>query len=138
MKFELSHLSDIKKVVPEFLNALGASKIVAFYGEMGAGKTTFIKGLLDYMAIEDHASSPTFSIVNEYFSTRFGKVYHFDFYRILSEREALDIGIEEFFDDDNAYCFIEWPQKIHNLLPLNSVSVSIEVENEKRIIHLDV
>jgi tRNA threonylcarbamoyladenosine biosynthesis protein TsaE len=138
MKFELSHLSDIKKVVPEFLNALGQRKIVAFYGEMGAGKTTFIKGLLEYMAIEDHASSPTFSIVNEYYSANFGKVYHFDFYRILSEREALDIGVEEFFEDDNAFCFIEWPQKIHNLLPLNSVSVSIDVENEKRIIQLDL
>jgi tRNA threonylcarbamoyladenosine biosynthesis protein TsaE len=100
MKFELGHLSVIKKVVPEFFNALGQRKIVAFYGEMGAGKTTFIKGLLEYMSIEDHASSPTFSIVNEYFSSNYGKVYHFDFYRILSEREALDIGVEEFFDDD--------------------------------------
>ena len=101
------------------------------------GKTTFINGLLKLMSIEDHVSSPTFSIVNEYFSRDFGKVYHFDFYRIENEMEALDIGVEEIFEE-NAYCFIEWPEKIDNLIPENCVSVHIELDNAVRIIHLDL
>lgn len=137
MKFVLRHLSDIEKVAPEFIAALDNRKMVAFNGEMGAGKTTFIKGLLAYMKIEDHVSSPTFSIVNEYRSPIYGKVYHFDFYRIEDETEALDIGVEEIFEE-NAYCFMEWPEKIHNLLPANCVSVNIELENNVRIIQLDL
>jgi len=135
MKFELRNLTDIKTVAPAFLNALGDYKMIAFYGEMGAGKTTFINGLLSEMAIEDHVSSPTFSIVNEYYSSSFGKVYHFDFYRIEDEMEALDIGVEEIFEED-AWCFIEWPEKIDNLLPENCVEVSIEIEKDVRIINL--
>ncbi|NOQ73566.1 MAG: tRNA (adenosine(37)-N6)-threonylcarbamoyltransferase complex ATPase subunit type 1 TsaE [Crocinitomix sp.] len=137
MRFVLSSLEDIKKVAPEFIAALGDRKMVAFYGEMGAGKTTFINGLLALMSIEDHVSSPTFSIVNEYFSRVYGKVYHFDFYRIEDEVEALDIGVEEIFDE-NAYCFIEWPEKIDNLIPENCVSVHIELDNAVRIIHLEL
>lgn len=137
MKFVLRHLSDIEKVAPEFIAALDDHKMVAFNGEMGTGKTTFIKGLLSYMKIEDHVSSPTFSIVNEYRSPQYGKVYHFDFYRIEDETEALDIGVEEIFEED-AYCFMEWPEKIHNLLPSNCVSVNIELENNVRIIQLDL
>ncbi|MFT5820856.1 MAG: tRNA threonylcarbamoyladenosine biosynthesis protein TsaE [Crocinitomix sp.] len=137
MRFVLSSLEDINKVAPEFIAALGDHKMVAFHGEMGAGKTTFINGLLGLMSIEDHVSSPTFSIVNEYFSKEFGKVYHFDFYRIEDEMEALDIGVEEIFDE-NAYCFIEWPEKIDNLIPENCVSVHIEVDNAVRIIHLEL
>lgn len=137
MKFVVSRLEDIEKVVPEFIAALGDHKMVAFHGEMGAGKTTFINGLLSQMSIEDHVSSPTFSIVNEYFSKEFGTVYHFDFYRIEDEAEALDIGVEELFDE-NAYCFIEWPERIDNLIPENCVSVYIELDNAVRIIHLEL
>lgn len=137
MKFVLNHLADITQVAPQFIAALEARKTVAFSGEMGAGKTTFIKGLLAYMEIEDYVSSPTFSIVNEYQSIRYGKVYHFDFYRIENETEALDIGVDEIFEED-AYCFMEWPENIHNLLPSNCVSVTIEIENNKRIIHVDL
>lgn len=135
MKFVLNKLMDIEKVVPDFLKALGDRKIIAFNGEMGAGKTTFIQGLLAYMSIEDHVSSPTFSIVNEYYSPKYGKVYHFDFYRIEDEFEALDIGVDEIFEE-NVYCFMEWPEKIANLLPENSVFVSIESINDVRIINL--
>lgn len=133
MKFVLNNLADISTVAPLFLELLGERKIVAFEGEMGAGKTTFIQGVLAYMAIEDHVSSPTFSIVNEYFSPTFGTVYHFDFYRIEDETEALDIGVDELFEE-NAYCFMEWPSKIANLLPENTVFVSIESINDVRII----
>ena len=137
MKFVLSQLEDIEIVAPQFLEALGDHKMVAFNGEMGAGKTTFINGLLAQMSIEDHVSSPTFSIVNEYFSPTFGKVYHFDFYRIEEEVEALDIGVEEIFEE-NAFCFMEWPERIHNLIPDNCVSVHIELDKAVRIIHLEL
>jgi len=135
MRFVLENLAEIEKIAPSFLAALGTNKIIAFQGEMGAGKTTFIQGLLAYMSIEDHVSSPTFSIVNEYYSKVYGKVYHFDFYRLNNETEALDIGVDEIFDE-NAYCFMEWPDKIANLLPENSVFVSIESINDVRIINL--
>jgi tRNA threonylcarbamoyladenosine biosynthesis protein TsaE len=135
MRFVLENLAEIQKIAPSFLAALGTNKIIAFQGEMGAGKTTFIQGLLAYMSIEDHVSSPTFSIVNEYYSEVYGKVYHFDFYRLNNETEALDIGIDEIFDED-AYCFMEWPSKIANLLPENTVFVSIESINDVRIINL--
>ena len=92
---------------------------------MGAGKTTFITGLMEYMGVVDHVSSPTFSIVNEYHSDDYGNIYHFDFYRLEDEDEALNIGIEEIFDE-NAWCFMEWPEKIDNLLPENTVSVYIK------------
>ena len=137
MRFVLSNLEDIEKVAPQFIEALGDNKMVAFHGEMGAGKTTFINGLLSHMSIEDHTSSPTFSIVNEYHSSEFGKTYHFDFYRIEDEMEALDIGVEEIFEE-NAYCFMEWPERIHNLIPENCVSVHIELDNAVRIIHLEL
>lgn len=135
MRFVLENLAEIQKIAPSFLAALGTNKIIAFQGQMGAGKTTFIQGLLAYMSIEDHVSSPTFSIVNEYYSEVYGKVYHFDFYRLNNETEALDIGVDEIFDE-NAYCFMEWPDKIANLLPENSVFVSIESINDVRIINL--
>lgn len=137
MRFVLKHLSDIEEVAPAFLKALGDRKMIAFHGEMGAGKTTFINGLLSQMSIEDHVSSPTFSIVNEYYSDSHGKVYHFDFYRIEDEMEALDIGVEEIFEED-AWCFMEWPEKIDNLIPSNCVSVYIEIENDVRIIKLEL
>lgn len=135
MRFVLENLAEIQKIAPSFLAALGTNKIIAFQGQMGAGKTTFIQGLLAYMSVEDHVSSPTFSIVNEYYSEVYGKVYHFDFYRLNNETEALDIGVDEIFDE-NAYCFMEWPDKIANLLPENSVFVSIESINDVRIINL--
>ena len=137
MRFVLNQLSDIEKVAPAFLAALGHQKMVAFHGNMGVGKTTFIKGLLSNMSVNDHVSSPTFSIVNEYYSDQYGKVYHFDFYRIQDEMEALDIGVEEIFEED-AYCFMEWPEKIDNLIPQNCVSVHIEQDNDVRIIQLDL
>ncbi len=137
MEFILDTVADIKSVAPKFLEALKTQKKIAFYGAMGAGKTTFINGLLQFMKIEDHVSSPTFSIVNQYYSNSFGDVYHFDFYRIENEMEALDIGLEEIFEED-AYCFMEWPERIDNLIPENCVSVHISVENECRIVKLEL
>jgi len=103
------------------------SKIWLFYGTMGSGKTTLIKALVKLLSLADVANSPTFSIVNEYQSRKGTPIYHFDFYRIKKEEEALDMGIDDYFYSDN-YCFVEWPEKIENLLPLNAVSIYI-VEN---------
>lgn len=106
-------------------------KFVIFSGEMGVGKTTLINSVLKHMDVQDHTSSPTFSIVNEYFSVNYGSIYHFDFYRIKDDNEALDIGVEEIFEED-AYCFIEWPERIQNLLPDKIVRVNIQLEGTTR------
>jgi tRNA threonylcarbamoyladenosine biosynthesis protein TsaE len=135
--FRLDSIEAIKDLAPNFIQALKEGRHIAFYGKMGAGKTTFITGLMEFMGVEDHVSSPTFSIVNEYYSAQFGKIYHFDFYRIESEEEALDIGIEEIFDE-GAWCFMEWPEKIDNLLPENYVRVDITTEQDVRLINVDL
>lgn len=101
------------------------SKTILFYAEMGMGKTTLIKELVKQLGADDLASSPTFSLVNEYLSEKRETIYHFDFYRIKNEEEAYDIGIEEYFDS-HSWCFIEWPSCIENLVPLESVKIYIE------------
>jgi tRNA threonylcarbamoyladenosine biosynthesis protein TsaE len=104
------------------------SKILLFYGEMGAGKTTLITALVEALGSEDKTSSPTFSLVNEYDSPR-EPIYHFDFYRIEDENEALDIGLEEYLNS-NAWIFIEWPQKIGDFLEDNFQKIEITTKNE--------
>lgn len=101
-------------------------------GELGAGKTTFIKSTCKILEVEDDLSSPSYAIVNEYKSQTKGTVYHLDCYRLKDENEAWDLGISELFESGN-YCFVEWPEKTHNLLPLNYVSIDIQVEEKKRI-----
>jgi tRNA threonylcarbamoyladenosine biosynthesis protein TsaE len=137
MKIIIHNLNDINQAAKDFINKTKGHHIFAFYGEMGVGKTTFINALLNEMEIEDHSSSPTFSIVNEYLSPKYGIVYHFDFYRIENEMEALDIGIEEIIYGE-AYCFMEWPSKIENLLPDNTVNVKINVEDKCRILDIQL
>lgn len=112
-------------------------KKTAFYGEMGVGKTTLIKELLNLLGVKEHTSSPTFSIVNEYRSGSGEPVYHFDFYRLKTPEEAMDIGIEEIFEED-AWVFMEWPEKIGNLLPQNCVLVRITEENGSRLIEVEI
>ncbi len=112
----ISDVSEIPRAAKEFLEEVGHRKIFAFKAEMGTGKTTFIMGLLNAMGIEQTEGSPTYSLVNVYESPMFGRVYHFDLYRIKDEAEALDIGIEEMLYSDSV-CLIEWPEKIPNLLP---------------------
>ena len=107
------------------------SKVLLFNGEMGAGKTTLIKEITKQLGVEDIASSPTFSLVNEYQTSKGETIYHFDFYRINSEEEAYDIGIEDYFHS-NAWCFIEWGEKVQNLLPLEIVNINIQVLNENQ------
>lgn len=137
MQLRIENLLNIKEAASEFLKITKGHNIFAFDGEMGAGKTTFINAILKEMGIEDHSSSPTFSIVNEYLSPKFGNVFHFDFYRIESENEALDIGIEDIIYGDDC-CFMEWPSKIENLLPENTVFIKISVENNCRILDIQL
>jgi tRNA threonylcarbamoyladenosine biosynthesis protein TsaE len=124
-------LSELTNVAREILSQ-SKSKILLFYGEMGAGKTTLIKEICSLLDIEDKISSPTFSLVNEYKSRQGESVYHFDFYRIEDEEEAMDIGFEEYIDSEK-WCLIEWPQNIENLLPLKSSAIQIQIlENGNR------
>ena len=103
---------------------------------MGVGKTTLIKEICQQLGILDNISSPTFSLVNEYQTSKGEKVFHFDFYRIEEEEEALDIGIEEYFDSD-AWCLVEWPENIENLLPLGAAQIHLSIlDDEQRNIQL--
>lgn len=120
---------DLNKVAKEIIKYSDKRNIWIFYGEMGSGKTTLIKAIASQLDIEDNVHSPTFSIVNEYMNLRDEVFYHFDFYRIKNEVEAMDIGIDEYFDSGNL-CFIEWPQKIPSLLPEKYLEVNIKITSE--------
>ena len=136
MEIRIDSLADLPQAAETFFNAIGDAKVFAFNAEMGNGKTTFISALLNYMGITELEGSPTYSLVNIYESDQYGKIHHFDLYRIESEEEAFDIGIEEMLYS-NHFCFIEWPDKIENLLPEGTKNVSIRLEGEKRVIVLE-
>lgn len=130
--YSLSELNTIAKEVVEN----SKHKTLLFYGIMGVGKTTLIKELCKVLGIDDVTSSPTFSIVNEYVTNSNEKVYHFDFYRIEDEEEAYDIGFEDYFYDE-AWCLIEWPENVQNLLPLNAVEIYLtQLDDGQRNIQL--
>jgi tRNA threonylcarbamoyladenosine biosynthesis protein TsaE len=122
-------LTDLARVATEIAKHVNQYKVWLFHGEMGAGKTTLIKEVCHAIGVDDNMSSPTFSIVNEYESKDHEKVFHFDFYRIKNEAEAIDIGTEEYFYSNHP-CFIEWAEKIPSLIPLTHAEVSIQVEDE--------
>jgi tRNA threonylcarbamoyladenosine biosynthesis protein TsaE len=121
-------LTQLPHTASEIIKFAADSRIFLFYGDMGAGKTTFIKAMCERLGTTETVTSPTFSIVNEYEGSN-ERIYHFDFYRLKTETEALDMGYEEYFYS-GAYCFIEWPQKIPNLLPDHYVSIKITVEGD--------
>lgn len=132
---ELKSLEHIDRVAVEFINLMGSNKVFAFYGEMGAGKTTFIKAVCKAMGVADNITSPTFALVNEYADKNSEPIYHFDCYRIKNLAEAYDIGLEEYLWSGRV-CFIEWPEKIEELLPPNCVDVQIETlwDDSRRIV----
>lgn len=119
----LDQLSEVAKQIVEFAEDC---KVWTFEGEMGAGKTSLIKAICKEFMVEDTVNSPTFSIVNEYRNVEDEVFYHFDFYRIENEAEAMDIGTEEYFYSGN-YCFVEWPSKVTGLLPDGIVKIEISI-----------
>ena len=129
MKEIISTLDKLDAAAAEFLEAVGENRLIAFYGNLGAGKTTFIKALCDRLGVDDNVCSPTFTIVNEYRAADGDSVFHFDFYRIDSLREAQDLGLDEYFYS-GCFCFMEWPEKIAELLPEETVEVHIEPLDE--------
>ncbi len=127
MTLTATTLTDLPAIAQQIIAYAGSNRIFIFYGDMGAGKTTLIKELCACLGVTENVSSPTFSIVNEYAAPG-SKVYHFDFYRLKSQTEAFDMGYEEYFYSGD-YCFVEWPEKIPDLLPVDCTKVSIDLEN---------
>ena len=127
MEITIQSLDLIHKAAQEFIKNMGTKKIYAFYGNMGAGKTTFIKAICQELGVEDIITSPTFSLVNEYTSNKLNEpIYHFDFYRIKKIEEVYDMGYEDYFYSGHL-CFLEWPELIEDLLPEDAVKVKINV-----------
>ena len=124
MEIKIQNIETIREAAREFINHIGEHRVFAFYGSMGAGKTTFIKAVCEEMGVDDVITSPTFAIVNEY-SYAEGSLFHFDFYRIKRLEEVYDMGYEDYFYS-GALCFIEWPELIESLLPDDAVRVRIE------------
>ena len=125
MEIKIQNIETIREAAREFINNIGEHKVFAFYGKMGAGKTTFVKAICEELGVEDVITSPTFAIVNEYEARGEVPIYHFDFYRIKKLEEVYDMGYEDSFYS-GSLCFIEWPELIEELLPEDAVKVSIE------------
>lgn len=125
--FKLSDLSQLKKAARWFLDQTDKYRIIAFKGDLGAGKTTFIQELCLQLGVEQAVTSPTFAIVNEYTSSNNLVIYHFDFYRFIEPEEALDIGFEDYLYSGN-WCFIEWPERVEPFLPPETLVVNIDVQ----------
>lgn len=138
MEINIQSLDHIHEAARRFVEAMGDNTVFAFYGKMGAGKTTFIKAVCEDLGVSDVVTSPTFAIVNEYRSDLAGElIYHFDFYRIKKLEEVYDMGYEDYFYS-GAVCLVEWPELIEELLPDNTVKVTIEeVENGARRLTLE-
>lgn len=136
MLININSVDELTDAANTLIQYAGSEKIFLFYGEMGAGKTTFIKTICEKLGVTENTSSPTFSIVNEYPSPQ-GPVYHFDFYRLKHQTEALDLGYEDYFYSGN-YCFIEWPERISGLIPEHFVKVNITTQVDgSRSIHAE-
>lgn len=134
MEIRIDSLETIREAARQFIDAMDGRTIFALYGKMGVGKTTFTKALCEELGVEDVINSPTFAIVNEYQDGQGQPIYHFDFYRIKRLTEAYDIGFEEYLDS-GCLCLIEWPELIEDLLPEETVRVTIEEdENGSRVI----
>ena len=130
MEIRIENIENIREAAREFVANIGDSTVFAFYGKMGAGKTTFIKAVCEELGVEDVITSPTFAIVNEYRSDASGElIYHFDFYRVKKIEEVYDMGFEDYFYS-GALCFIEWPELCEEVLPEDTVKVTIEESSD--------
>jgi tRNA threonylcarbamoyladenosine biosynthesis protein TsaE len=133
MEIKIQSIDTIREAAREFIEKMGDHKVFAFYGKMGAGKTTFVKAICEELGVNDVITSPTFAIVNEY-EAHDASIYHFDFYRIKKIEEVYDMGYEDYFYS-GGLCFIEWPELIEDLLPEDAVKVTISVnDNDERIV----
>ncbi len=136
MKILIKDKKHLPSAAKQLLTASGEKRILAFYGTLGAGKTTIIKAVCKYLGAGDIVSSPTFTIVNEYRTPDYGSLYHIDLYRIRKKEEVFDFGIEEYLSG-GSYCFIEWPEVIDELLPPGTLRIRITVDdNEQRILDI--
>ncbi|MDO4958804.1 MAG: tRNA (adenosine(37)-N6)-threonylcarbamoyltransferase complex ATPase subunit type 1 TsaE [Prevotellaceae bacterium] len=124
MQITISSLAQINEAAKQFVAAMGDNTIFAFYGHMGAGKTTFIKAICEELGVEDVITSPTFAIVNEYTDGKGEPVYHFDFYRIKKQEEVYDMGFEDYMES-GCVCLMEWPELIEDILPSDTIKVTI-------------
>ena len=127
MEIRIENLDNIRAAAHEFIENMGNAHVFAFYGKMGAGKTTFVKAICEELGVEDVITSPTFAIINEYEGDE--TIYHFDFYRIKKLEEVYDMGYEDYFYS-GALCFIEWPELIEEILPDDAVRVSITEQQD--------
>ena len=129
-EIRIQDLGHIREAAREFIARMGNCRVFAFYGHMGAGKTTFVKAICEELGVSDVITSPTFAIVNEYtIDASSTAIYHFDFYRIKKQEEVFDMGYEEYFYS-GAFCFIEWPELVEQLLPDDAVRVDIEEQSD--------
>ena len=129
---QIGDVNDLDDLAVDLIRFAGKNKVWAFFGEMGAGKTTFIRHICKQLGVVENVSSPTFALINEYHDRSGLPVFHFDFYRIKNVQEAVDIGCEEYFQSESI-CLIEWPEKILNLLPHPYVKVEILLESQQRV-----
>ena len=129
MEIKINTLEDLPQAAHDFVASMDDNTVFAFYGEMGAGKTTFIKAICDVLGVEDEVNSPTFAIVNEYRSATAELIYHFDCMRLKEVEEALDLGFEDYMEC-GALCFIEWPEIVEELLPSDVVKVHLSVKDD--------
>ncbi|OFX40375.1 MAG: tRNA (adenosine(37)-N6)-threonylcarbamoyltransferase complex ATPase subunit type 1 TsaE [Bacteroidetes bacterium GWA2_32_17] len=138
ISFKVKSLEELNEAAAWVLQNIGNNKIVAFYTEMGAGKTTLIKEICKQLNCMSNVTSPTYTIVNEYNTFENNSIFHFDFYRLSSTKEIIDIGFEEYINSEN-YCFIEWPELAEALLPINCQKINIKVdEKQNRLLTLYV
>ena len=128
-RITIKNLGDLPVAAETFLDAIGDVRVVAFSGELGAGKTTFIQSLCRSLGVPQDVNSPTFALVNEYFTGEGESIFHFDLYRIEDPAELFDMGYEEYFYS-GSYCFIEWPEKAGHLIPGDALTVRIEVNDD--------
>lgn len=124
MRIEIPSVDKIQKAARQFVCQMGDAKVFAFYGKMGAGKTTFIKAICQELGVEDVITSPTFALVNEYTAGDGSPIFHFDFYRVKKLEEVYDMGYEDYFYS-GALCLMEWPELVEELLPQDAVAVTI-------------
>ena len=129
MEIRINSLDTIHEAAKEFIKGMGDGKVFAFYGKMGAGKTTFIKALCEVLGVKDVITSPTFAIINEYTDGNNNPIYHFDFYRIKKLEEVYDMGYEDYFYSGNL-CLLEWPELVEDVLPENVIKVTIEEQTD--------